>query len=92
MSQICTVCGIDKPLEEYYARSSTRRFRQCKACISAAKPKKPRQSGWEQLNKDVQDQIKLALADRKQTKKDIANEFGLNYANFAYWIRSGFVI
>ncbi|MDR3411323.1 MAG: hypothetical protein P4L87_10345 [Formivibrio sp.] len=88
MSQICTICRIDKPEEDFYRVDAVKIFRRCKACISAAKPKKPRLTGWQMLPKETQDEIRVALQNRNMKIKQIAEKFGLNYANFTYWIRN----
>ena len=87
MSQVCNICKIDKPVEDYYLTDGVKLWKRCKACISAAKPKEPKLTGWQLLPKDTQDAIRTALGDRHRKIKNIADEFGVNYANLTYWIR-----
>ena len=89
MSQVCNLCRIDKPIEDFYLRDGLKAFRSCKQCISDAKVKKPKLAGYQTLPKETLDGIKADLQVRSNKIKNIATKWGINYANLCYWIRSG---
>ena len=93
-SQECTLCGVDKLMDEYYTVDGDRYFKKCKECVRVAANGKytKKVKGFDALPEDKQIGIRLALQDRRLKIKDVADEWGLNYPTLCYWIRRGGVV
>lgn len=97
MSQVCNTCDKDLPESEYYLQDGYRLFKKCKSCIKndrvEARKNKPKKSrcGFLRLPVETREGVIAALKDRRMKVTDIAEQWGLNYPNLAYWVRSGAV-
>ena len=86
MSQVCKECRQDLPADHFYLQDGFRMFKKCKECT--LKPKrKPKVCGFKSLPPEVQKLVKLAIPKKKP--REIADQYGINYSNLVYWIRSG---
>ena len=89
MSQQCNKCGIDKDISEYYLINGCHPKKECKQCIRSKIPKKPYANGWVRLDAKIRQSVIAKLQDRRIKIHDIADEYGINYSNLCYWMRSG---
>ena len=88
MSQVCDTCQIDKDVSCYYMVYGIKYKKKCKECISAANKRIKKPFGFAALPSTTQESIKLQLQNRRVKLKDIADEHGINYATFGYWVRN----
>ncbi len=87
---MCIKCGAIKDESEYYLIGGKKPMRICKACVRAARPKKP--TGFGKLPQQTQDDIRELLRDRRNKVKDVAEKFAIKIPTLHNWITSGQVL
>lgn len=90
----CITCQVDKPFTQFYqykSRNGLKPYAKCKSCYPNNPNYVPRQTGFNKLSVETQNEIIESLKNRDFNLKTISQRFGIEYGAFCYWRTKGLI-